>query len=51
MVNPKGKRSILFSQQPDFISSFNYNKQNMFDTLIRQPLSINIDKSYRAGRY
>ncbi len=45
LVNPKGKRSILFSQQPDFISSFNYNKQNMFDTLIRQPLSINIDKS------
>jgi hypothetical protein len=44
-VNPKGKRSILFSQQPDFISSFNYNKQNMFDTLIRQSLSINIDKS------
>lgn len=43
--NPKGKRSILFSQQPDFISSFNYNKQNMFDTLIRQPLTINIDKS------
>jgi hypothetical protein len=45
LVNPKGKRSILFSRQPDFISSFNYNKQNMFDTQIRQPLSINIDKS------
>ncbi len=45
MVNPKGKRSILFSQQPDFISSFNYNRQNMFDSLIRQPLSINIDKT------
>jgi hypothetical protein len=44
-INPKGKRSILFSRQPDFISSFNYNKQNMFDTLIRQPLSISIDKS------
>jgi hypothetical protein len=45
LVNPKGKRSILFSGKPDFISSFNYNKQNMFDTQIRQPLSINIDKS------
>jgi hypothetical protein len=43
-LNPKGKRSILFSKQPDFISSFNYNKQNLFDTLIRQPLTINIDK-------
>lgn len=44
-INLRGKRSILFSRQPDFISSFNYNKQNMFDSLIRQPLSINIDKS------
>ncbi|HXB28944.1 MAG TPA: hypothetical protein VNW49_03955 [Puia sp.] len=49
LVNPKGKRSILFSRQPDFISSFNYNKQNMFDSLIRQPLSINIDKSSGAA--
>ncbi len=48
-LNPKGKRSILFSRQPDFISSFNYNKQNLFDTLIRQPLSINIDKSTGAA--
>ncbi len=44
-VNPKGKRSILFSQYHDFISSFNYNKQNMFDSLIRQPLSVQIDKT------
>ncbi len=44
-VNPKGKRSILFSQHLDFISSFNYNKQNMFDTLIRQSLSAQIDKT------
>jgi hypothetical protein len=44
-VNPKGKRSILFSQHLDFISSFNYNKQNMFDSLIRQPLSVQIDKT------
>jgi hypothetical protein len=48
-VNPKGKRSILFSQQPDFISSFNYNKQNLFDAQIRQPLTINIDKSSGAA--
>ncbi|HTB25597.1 MAG TPA: hypothetical protein VK711_09500 [Puia sp.] len=48
-VNPKGKRSILFSRHPDFISSFNYNKQNTFDSLIRQPLSINIDKSTGAA--
>jgi hypothetical protein len=44
-VNPKGKRSILFSRQPDFIGSFNYNRQTLFDTVIRQPLMIDIDKS------
>jgi hypothetical protein len=44
-VNPRGKRSILFSQHPDFISSFSYNKQNMFDSLIRQVSSINIERS------
>src|ERR1700730_6004332 len=31
-VNPKGKRSILFSRQPDFIGSFSYNRQTLFDT-------------------
>ncbi len=44
-VNPRGKRSIIFSQHFDFISSFNYNKQNMFDSLIRQPLSVQIDRT------
>ncbi len=43
--NPKGKRAILFSRQPDFISSFNYNRQNLFDSVIRQPLSVTIARS------
>ena len=43
--NPKGKRAILFSRHPDFISSFNYNRQNLFDSVIRQPLSVTIDRS------
>jgi hypothetical protein len=43
-INPKGKRAILFSRQPDFISSFNYNRQTLFDTVIRQPMSIEINK-------
>ena len=44
-VNPKGKRSILLSQYPDYISSFNYNRQTIFDSIIRQPLIVGIDKS------
>jgi hypothetical protein len=44
-VNPQGKRSILFSLYPDFISSFNYNRQTLFDSVIRQSLTVNIDKS------
>ncbi|HMH34001.1 MAG TPA: hypothetical protein VK543_13270 [Puia sp.] len=44
-INPKGKRSILFSLQPDFIGSFSYNRQTLFDTVIRQPLTIDIDKT------
>ncbi len=44
-VNPKGRRSILLSQNPDFISSFSYNRQTLFDSIIRQPLTINIDKT------
>ena len=44
-INPKGKRSILFSQQPDVITSFPFNRQTILETLIRQPFLINIDKS------
>jgi len=44
-VNPKGKRSILFSRQPDALSSFQYNRQTLFDSIIRQPLEVRIDKS------
>ncbi len=44
-VNPKGKRSILLSQYPDYISSLNYNRQTIFDSIIRQPLIVNLDKT------
>jgi hypothetical protein len=44
-VNPKEKRSILFSRQPDALSSFQYNRQTLFDSIIRQPLEVRIDKS------
>ena len=44
-VNPKGKRSILFSRFPDALSSFQFNRQTLFDSIIRQPFEVNIDKT------
>jgi hypothetical protein len=44
-VNPKGKRSIRFSQQPDALSSFHFNRQTIFDSIICQPLDVSIDKT------
>jgi hypothetical protein len=43
-MNEKGKRSILFSRYPDFISSFQFNRQTLFDSIVRQQLEISIDK-------
>jgi hypothetical protein len=43
-LHEKGKRSIFFSRHPDFISSFQLNRQTLFDSIIRQPLELNIDK-------
>lgn len=43
-VNEKGKRSILFSRYPDFISSFQFNRQTLFDSIVRQQVEVNIDK-------
>ena len=45
MDNPKGRRSILFSRQPDSLSCFHYNRQTIFDSVVRQPLDVIIDKS------
>jgi hypothetical protein len=43
--HPKGKRSILFSRHPDFFSGFQFNRQTIFDTVIRQPIAIQIERS------
>jgi hypothetical protein len=45
LINPKGRRSILFSRQPEFFSSFQFNRQNLFNSVIRQPFEVSIDKS------
>jgi hypothetical protein len=45
IVNEKGKRSILFSRYPDFISSFQFNRQTLFDSIIRQQLEVSVDKT------
>jgi hypothetical protein len=42
-VNEKGKKSILFSRHPDFIASFQFNRQTLFDSIIRQQLEVYID--------
>ena len=44
-LNPKGKRSILFSRQPDSLSSFHFNRQTIFDSVVRQPLEVSIDRA------
>jgi hypothetical protein len=44
-VNEKGKRSILFSRYPDFLSSFQFNRQTLFDSIVRQQLEVSIDKT------
>jgi hypothetical protein len=44
-ANEKGKRSVLFSRYPDFIGSFQFNRQTLFNSIVRQPLEININKS------
>ena len=43
-TNEKGKRSILFSRYADFISSFQFNRQTLFDSIVRQQPEIIIDK-------
>jgi hypothetical protein len=45
LVNPKGRRSILFSRQPEFFSSFQFNRQNLFNSVIRQSFEVSIDKT------
>jgi hypothetical protein len=44
-INEKGKRSILFSRYPDFVCSFQFNRQTLFNSVVRQQLEVNIDKS------
>lgn len=44
-INEKGKRSILFSKYPDFLSSFQFNRQTLFDSIVRQQIEVNINKA------
>lgn len=43
--NEKGKRSILFSKFPDFLGSFQFNRQTLFDSVVRQQIEVNINKT------
>ena len=44
-LNPAGQRAIFLSQHPDFIGSFNFNRKTLFDSVIRQPVSVSLDRS------
>ncbi|HEX3767834.1 MAG TPA: hypothetical protein VHT72_05620, partial [Puia sp.] len=44
-VNEKGKRSILFSRYPEYLTTFQFNRQTLFDSIVRQQPEINIDKT------
>lgn len=43
--HPKGKRSILFSRYPDYLGSFQFNRQTLFDSVIRLPVSVQVERS------
>ena len=43
-INEKGKRSILFSRCPDYISTFQFNKQTLFNSIVRLQPEVTIDK-------
>ena len=45
LLNPAGHRSILPSQHPDLINSFSFNRKTVFESVIRQPVSVSIDRS------
>jgi hypothetical protein len=49
-VNPAGQRAILLSRHPDIISSFSFNRKTLFDSVIRQPVSVSMDKSTGVAR-
>ena len=44
-LNPKGKRSILFSRYPNFLCGLQYNRQTSFDSIIRQSIEVNMNKT------
>jgi hypothetical protein len=44
-LNPKGRRSILFSRQPESLNCFHFNRQTIFDSVVRQPLDVQIDRA------
>jgi hypothetical protein len=43
--NPEGERCIYFSQHRELLEGFNLNTQNVFDSVIRRPVTLAIDRS------
>ena len=49
MENPVGERSIRLSNQRNILSSFNFNNNNRFDTLLRIPVQHSIDRKMQQA--
>ncbi|RFM31780.1 hypothetical protein [Chitinophaga silvisoli] len=45
-----GSRSVLFSRFGTQLSGFNLNEQHLFDSVVRHPLSVTLDRKKAAAR-
>ena len=45
MVNPQGKRSILFSKYGSILAGFDFNLTNPFDSIVKQPIEFTISRN------
>src|SRR5687768_1629735 len=43
-VNAYGKRSVLFTKQPDILQGFQFNQRNTFDHIVRNPVTCTVSK-------
>ncbi len=43
--SPNGQHNILLSQHPQLLNGFSFNRQNTFDSTVRNPLSFSLDRA------
>jgi hypothetical protein len=47
--NEHGKRNVYLSRVPGLLEGFSFNKENRFDTIIRNPISYTLSKEERSA--